>query len=558
MDASDISNVDEAKQEISALRHAFSSGLNNLLLLTDSYKVTHWVQYPKGTKIIYSYLESRGGKHKQVVNFGLQYFLKRYLCGVVVTESKINEAEQIYTAHFGPGSIFPRDKWMHIVTAHGGKLPIRICAPLEGEVIPYKNVLMTVENTDPECFWLTNFLETLLVQVWYPMTVASGSRAQKAVITRYLLDTADPLPDGTYGENFKLHDFGFRGVSSVETSALGGCAHLVNFRGTDTISALVLGRDFYAAGGGEAPGQVAGFSIPASEHSTITSWGRDNELGAFRNMLEQFPQGLVACVSDSYDIYTACGSSMWGQLKDLILSREGDGINPGQLVVRPDSGEPKIVDLKILEILGETFGKRKNSKGYWVLDDHVRIIQGDGIKYESLVEILQYLKEHGWSAANIGFGSGGGLLQKHNRDTQKFAFKCSFITYEGEDGTLHDRDVYKSPIDQPMKKSKKGRLTLHKLDGSQGAKVDEFLAQTNENVAYVKEACAVENGWVTMQNGNGDTATDKLTCVFENGDLKVDATLAEIRERANVSYEEAQALDLEALLTKLNLKSGGP
>ena len=367
LDGSDVTNLEEAREEIKRLRAVAALGANNLLLLTDSYKVTHWVQYPKGTTTIYSYFESRGGKHVDVVHFGLQYFLKRYLCGVVVTPEKIAEAEMMYSAHFGPGSVFPRDKWMHIVEKHGGRLPIRICAPAEGSVIPYKNVLMTVENTDPECFWLTNFLETLLVQVWYPTTVASNSRAQMKVIKRYLLDTADPHPDGSYGELFKLHDFGFRGVSSVETSALGAAAHLVNFRGTDTISGLVLARDFYAAGGGEKPGGVAGYSIPASEHSTITSWGKDGELAAFENMLVQFPSGLVACVSDSFDIYRACGPEMWGKLREKILNRPADAIgNPGRLVVRPDSGDPKTVDLKILEILGETFGKRKNSKGFWV------------------------------------------------------------------------------------------------------------------------------------------------------------------------------------------------
>ena len=472
LDASDVTDLAAAKEEIKRLRAAVSLGVNNILLLTDSYKVTHWVQYPKGTRTIYSYFESRGGRHKDVVHFGLQYFLKRYLCGVVVTPDKIAEAEMMYSAHFGPGSVFPKDKWMHIVEKHGGKLPIRICAPAEGSVIPYKNVLMTVENTDPECFWLTNFLETLLVQVWYPTTVASNSRAQMKVILRYLVDTADPLPDGSFGELFKLHDFGFRGVSSVETSALGAAAHLVNFRGTDTISGLVLARDFYAAGGGEEGKTVAGYSIPASEHSTITSWGQEGELAAFENMLVRFPTGLVACVSDSFNIYKACGPEMWGKLKEQIQARKADAIgNPGRLVIRPDSGDPKTVDLKILEILGETFGKTKNSKGYWVLDSHVRIIQGDGIQYETLVEILEHLKKHGWSADNIGFGSGGGLLQKLNRDTQKFAFKCSFIEYQDEDGSIKTRDVFKNPIDSPMKKSKKGRLTLHKLDGSEGPKV---------------------------------------------------------------------------------------
>jgi len=555
LDASDITDLAAAKEEIKRLRAVAALGANNILLLTDSYKVTHWVQYPRGTRTIYSYFESRGGKHVEVVHFGLQYFLKRYLCGVVVTPEKIAEAEMMYSAHFGPGSVFPRDKWMYIVEHHGGKLPIHIRAPAEGTVIPYKNVLMTVENTDPKCFWLTNFLETLLVQVWYPTTVASNSRAQMKVIKRYLMDTADKLPTGDYGEFFKLHDFGFRGVSSVETSALGAAAHLVNFRGTDTISGLVLARDFYAAGGGEKPGAVAGYSIPASEHSTITSWGKEGELDAFENMLVKFPSGLVACVSDSFDIYKACGPEMWGKLKTKIINRPADALgNPGRLVIRPDSGDPKTVDLAILEILGETFGKRKNSKGYWVLDDHVRIIQGDGIKYETLVEILEHLKQAGWSAENIGFGSGGGLLQKLNRDTQKFAFKCSFIEYVDAAGQVLTRDVYKSPIDSPMKKSKKGRLTLHKLDGSEGPIVQEFLKGNDETVEYVKNTClSDQHGWVTMQNGAGDPKTDLLQDVFLNGELVTEYSYSDIRKRAEVSDEEAASFDLAGLLEKLGL-----
>jgi nicotinamide phosphoribosyltransferase len=428
-------------------------GLDNLLLLTDSYKVSHFKQYPPGTRTICSYFESRGGRHVDVNFFGLQYFLKRYLCGQVVTAAKIDEAEAVYTAHF-PDTLFPRDKWEYILEKHGGKLPIDIAAVPEGTTLPYKNCVMTVENTDPECFWLTNYLETLLVQVWYPMTVSSNSRMQKRAICQYLRDTGDPAP--TAAAPFKMHDFGFRGVSSVETAAVGDAAHLIHFMGTDTIAGLVLLRDFYGAPGG--PANVAGYSIPASEHSTITSWGKDGELDAFKNMLTQFPTGLVACVSDSYDIYKACGPEGWGspELKEMILSRDG------ALVVRPDSGDPKEVCLRILEILGESIGMYTNEAGFKVLDDHVRIIQGDGIDYESVVDIMEHLASNGWSITNIAFGSGGGLLQKMNRDTQKCAFKCSFIRRE-IDGVVTEMAVFKDPITSPGKKSKKGRLSVHRV-----------------------------------------------------------------------------------------------
>jgi nicotinamide phosphoribosyltransferase len=298
-------------------------------------------------------------------------------------------------------------------------------------------VLVTIENTDPACYWLPNYLETLLVQVWYPCTVATQSREMKKVIVRYLNETGDPG-----GADFKLHDFGFRGVSSVETAGLGGAAHLVNFRGTDTLAGIVLARDFYAC-------PMAGFSIPASEHSTITSWGKEHELDAMKNMLDQYPTGLVACVSDSFDVFRACREFWGGELRDKILHRDGT------LVVRPDSGDPVTVILQVLAILGDRFGTTTNPKGYRVLDPHVRIIQGDGVDYEMIGTILGRMRDAGWSADNLAFGSGGGLLQKLNRDTLKFAFKCSSATVNGE-----ERDVFKQPITDAGKKSKSGRLAL--------------------------------------------------------------------------------------------------
>jgi len=373
------------------------------------------------------------------VFFGLQYYLLKYLQGQVVTREKINEAQSFFEDHFGRPDLFNRDGWDHIVTRHRGYLPVVIKAVPEGTSVPTGNVLMTIENTDPAVPWLTNYLETLLSQVWYPTTVATQSRAMKENILTYLERTGTPEQIG-----FKLHDFGYRGSTSEESAGLGGCAHLVNFLGSDTLAGIVLAKQYYQE-------NMAGFSIPAAEHSTITSWGKEHEVDAFRNMLDQYPTGLVAVVSDSYDIFHAC-SNLWGKdLRDRVLARDG------VVVVRPDSGEPCDTVQKVLYRLGEAFGYMKNAKGYLVLDPHVRVIQGDGIDPEMQDKVYDRITHGGmaWSADNLGFGSGGGLLQKVNRDTCKFAFKCSSIEVNGV-----WRDVIKTPVTDPGKTSKAGRLIL--------------------------------------------------------------------------------------------------
>lgn len=452
--------------------------MDNILLLTDSYKASHYRQYPKGTTNVYSYFESRGGKFPSTMFFGLQYFLKKYLLGVQVTEERIQEAKDVWDAHLGPG-MFNEAGWRHILEKHGGKLPVSIRAVPEGTRVTNRNVLMTIENTDPECFWLTNYLETLLVQVWYPSTVATQSFEIKRLINSYLEETGNPE-----GLSFKLHDFGFRGVSSVESAAVGGAAHLVNFMGTDTVAGLLMARKYYGA-------EMPGFSIPASEHSTITSWGKDGEVEAFRNMLEQYPTGLVACVSDSFDIYKACRDYWGGELRDQILNRDGT------LVVRPDSGEPKHVVREVLAILGKAFGLKKNFKGYDVLPDQIRVIQGDGVNIDSIKEILAEMKRFNFSADNIAFGMGGALLQRLDRDTQSFAFKCSSIRVNGE-----DRDVYKQPVTSFGKKSKAGRFKL---------------VQDSAGFSTVQQEAAGE---------------DLLIEVFRDGELLVDQTFNDVRERA--------------------------
>ncbi|OAF66544.1 Pre-B cell-enhancing factor [Intoshia linei] len=390
---------------------------DNILLFTDSYKITHHRQYPPGTKYVTSYFESRGGKYDELVFFGLQYIIKKWLIGSVVTMEKIKEAKEICKDHFG-SDVFNEDGWKYIVEFHKGKLPIEIKAVDEGTIVPVKNVLFTVENTDPECFWLVNYFETLLVQCWYPITVATKSYHMKKTIHKYLTLTSN---EGISDIDFRLHDFGCRGASSFESSSIGGCAHLINFQGTDTLPAISLAKKFYDC-------RIAGFSIPAAEHSTITSWGKNHEIEAYRNMCQVFPNLTVAIVSDSYDIFYSVENYWCKELKDLLDKRCEKGL---RTVIRPDSGDAKNVLIGMLQILEKHFKITINELGYKVLPNHIRIIQGDGVNESSLNDILCYITGQGWSAENLYFGCGGGLLQKMNRDTLKFAYKCSSINING-------------------------------------------------------------------------------------------------------------------------------
>lgn len=509
---------------------------DNIILLSDSYKVSHWKQYPRGTEYVYSYFESRGCVNEgwdHIVFFGLQYFIKRYLCGAVVTREKIDEAAELYAEHFGDGvnpnpDLFFREGWEYILAEHGGRLPVEIKAVPEGMVVPTKTVLFTMVNTDPKCFWLTNFLETLLVQVWYPTTVCTNSRYQKISITDWLEKTGNEDWSIPGGSCFKLHDFGFRGVSSVESAGIGGCAHLVNFLGTDTVAAMVCAKNYY-----KAPG-AAGFSIPASEHSTITSWGVDGECDAMKNMLESYPSGLVACVSDSFDVFRACREYWGDKLKDLIKGRITD-TSFGRLVVRPDSGDPTETCCAIISILCEQFAEDviTTSTGHKLLPPYIRIIQGDGVDFQTVPQILEAMATAGFAADNIAFGSGGALLQKLNRDTFKCAFKCSAITIDGE-----VRDVFKDPITEPMKASKKGYLTLQKASDFPNP-APEDVYQPRQGPDGVPGGTGFlhfssDGEYVTVASGNGDSSKDILVSVFRDGECLKEWSLDEIRFTADI------------------------
>ncbi|OJY95745.1 MAG: nicotinate phosphoribosyltransferase [Lysobacterales bacterium 63-13] len=469
--------------------------LTNLLLNTDSYKASHWLQYPPGTDATFFYVESRGGIYDRTVFFGLQAILKEYLAKPI-THADVDEPRDLFAAH---GEPFNESGWRDIVDRHAGFLPIRIRAVPEGTVVPTHNALMTIESTDPKAYWVPSYLETMLLRIWYPVTVATVSWHAKQTIRQFLERTSDDV-EGQLP--FKLHDFGSRGVSSLESAAIGGAAHLVNFLGTDTVSGLRLASACYHE-------SMAGFSIPAAEHSTITAWGREREVDAYRNMLTQFakPGAIVAVVSDSYDIFHAIREH-WGKtLKNEVIQ------SGGTLVVRPDSGDPVAVVHQCLELLDEAFGHTVNSKGFKVLN-HVRVIQGDGVNPTSIRAILERITSAGYATDNLAFGMGGALLQRLDRDTQKFALKCSAARVEGR-----WIDVYKDPVTDKGKQSKRGRMTLlqHREYGT--FKTVPVPADA-DSLADLHKPIGFDDAMVT---------------IWEDGKLIHDWTFAEVRARANAA-----------------------
>jgi nicotinamide phosphoribosyltransferase len=458
--------------------------LFSAILNTDSYKHSHYLQYPPGTTRISSYIEARrGGAYPEAVFFGLQAYLDAYLARPLRL-AEIESAEALAAQH---GIPFNSAGWRLLLERHRGRMPLEIRAAPEGMALPEATVMAEVVNTDPDFFWLTSFIETSLLRaVWYPTTVATISWRIRRLIGSFLARTADTA----YGPalDFALNDFGARGASSLESAALGGMAHLLSFDGTDNMAGILGASRFYAA-------PATAKSVPAAKHSTITAWGREREAEAYANMLDRFAPEFpaIAVVSDSYDLDDAV-KKLWGrELRDKVLA------SGSRLVVRPDSGHPATIVRFTIEALMDAYGFHTNARGFRVLPDQVRVIQGDGVAEDSIREILTTLERAGISAENVAFGMGGGLLQKCDRDTLRFAMKASAAEIDGQ-----WRDVQKTPATDPSKTSKAGRLCL--VRGTDGR-------------------------LRTVRRESLDGQADLLEPVFRDGDILKRWTFAEVQAR---------------------------
>jgi nicotinamide phosphoribosyltransferase len=479
--------------------------IENIIMLSDSYKYSHSMgQYPENTVGMYDYAEARSVKlYDRTVFFGLQFLMIKYLSNAI-TMDMVDEASEYATAH---GIPFNREGWEYIVTNLGGRLPIRIRAIAEGTILPNKLPLFTIESTDEKVFWVASWVEALLMKVWYPCNIATRSLYVKELLESYAEKTQDnPFIDYSY------HNFGDRGSSSVESAAFGAMGQLIPFRGTDNFNTLRYIKNFY----GINDINTIAHSIPATEHSTVTSWGREKEYEMMMNHLDNNKGApLIACVMDSYDYFKA--------VNEVTSNTEFTSkINSDEypiFVLRPDSGDPKEIIPKTLDIMeANDVPFTTNGKGFKVFNKY-RIIWGDGITMDSMKDMLDIMVARGYSTENISFGSGGWLMQQHDRDTLGFAVKCSNITLVDEvpydtgidiqlEREYSDRDVFKDPITAPGKKSKKGKVTT----------------AVNRNGAY---RC------VQLSELESGEYTDIMSTVYENGVVTKQYTFDEVRENFN-------------------------
>jgi nicotinamide phosphoribosyltransferase len=401
--------------------------MSNLILNTDSYKTSHFSLYPNNCTGQFSYIEART-PNKKIVPFGITLFIKKYLLNKITLDD-VFEAEELLKNH---GLPFNKDGWLKIINEYDGYLPLSIKAIPEGSLVNSLEPIVTIESTDEDLFWLPSYIETVLQRaIWFPTTIASNDYQNYQVLKKYYEETSD------HQEllQFALHDFSARGVSSEETSEIGSLAHLLYFRGTDALSGILAGRKYYNC-------DMAGFSIPATEHSVQCAYGNENQTTYIEACLNN--HNMISIVLDGYDIFRE--TYTLSEFKDTIVG------NNKTVVLRPDSGDPFVVLPQLFTTLEEKFGYTLNSKGYKVLNN-VKIIQGDGIDSDMIVKLCEMVKQLGFSAEMLVYGSGGGLIQKVNRDTYSFAQKTSAMKINGL-----WVDTVKNPITDSGKKSKGGLL----------------------------------------------------------------------------------------------------
>jgi len=476
-------------------------------VLCDFYKISHREQYPPKTQKIYSTWTPRTSRIKnvnRVVFFGLQAFIKKYLQEYFDTyffnrplEDVIAEYKRVIKNTLG---VEPDTK--HIEALHKlGYLPLRIKAVKEGTRVPIRVPMMTIENTHPDFFWLTNYIETLLsCSLWQPCTSATIAYQYRKLLRGYAASTGGSLDF----VQFQGHDFSMRGMSSLETVKGSAAAHLLSFVGTDSIPGILFLEEYYGA---NIEKELVGTSIPATEHSVMCAYGQ-NELESYKRIItEVYPNGFVSIVSDTWDLWNVLRNVI-APLKDDIIAREG------KVVIRPDSGDPiKIIcgdeqssnpDARkgVMEILWEIFGGKINEKGFKELDPHIGCIYGDAITYDRCFEISQTLMDKGFASTNMVYGIGSYTYQYNTRDTFGFALKSTYARIDGQ-----ELNLFKNPVtDSGIKKSQSGMVSV--LNTEQGIVYTDRLIEEDRN---------------TFEG------VDLLEDVFVDGVLEREQTLADIR-----------------------------
>lgn len=557
-------------------------------LQKDFYKADHRSQYPSDTTLIYSNLTARGSRVKGVtgtVFFGLQYFIKEYLQtqwdagffkmnkGIVIAKYK-----RMMDFTLGAGKVTTK----HLEDLYDlGYLPLRVKALPEGTIVPLRVPMLTIENTQPEFFWLTNYIETIISCIlWGPITSATTAKRYRDILDNFSKQTVG----NTDFVQWQGHDFSMRGMFGLEAAAMSGAAHLLSFTGTDTIPAIEFLEKYYGA---NIENELVGASVPATEHSVMCAGGKENELETYRRLItETYKTGIVSIVSDTWNLWNVL-TNFIPSLKDAILARDG------KVVIRPDSGDPvsilcglveakgasevvnklrpdqwdqvyfkeqgkyfklrhaqgsmtgdheiyevELAEVKgVIEILWDIFGGTTSEQGFKVLDSHIGAIYGDSITPERAETICMRLVAKKFATTNVVLGIGSYTYQYVTRDTYGMAMKATYC----EKTILEDYDypkgnktnsgngvpryktipmeIFKNPVtDNGLKKSAKGLLYVA-IDGTSKELVlsDQVTREIEEN--------------------------SLLTTVFEDGKLVRETTLKQIRELLSTKKESPRVVE---------------
>ncbi len=451
------------EQRLSAIAAGLvvSTTKENPLLATDVYKLGHMEQYCPGTEKVYSHLVARTDKNfEKTVFLGLQYYLQVFLSKKLepwMAEEFLNSRK-----HILGGSSEEVERKIRALTALG-YFPLKIKAVPEGTVMPVRHVLMTITNTKPGFGWVVGFVESLIIKIWDEITVAACAYRYRTLVDEMWMRTV--VDEMQFLKAFAVHDFGYRGCKTEEEAGLTGMAFLAGYGGlgSDTVPALPFIVRHYGGDMLDATKPIM-LSVPASEHSVMCSFGREDELAAFLHMLKTYPTGIVSIVSDTFNVYDVLTEFM-PILKPIILARpEG-----AKVVFRPDSGNPEYIicgdptatpgsrEWKgAIRLLDEMFGSSLNRKGYKVLNPMVGLIYGDGMYFERFERTLRRLETMGYAASNLVIGVGG-ILRGHSRDSMGFAIKATYVIVNGE-----ERAIEKDPITDSGKKSLKGLMVLER------------------------------------------------------------------------------------------------
>lgn len=483
----------------------------NPLFLTDGYKTGHHQQYPKGTTLVYSNFTPRSNKYgpkgcDRVVSFG-QQMIMRQLHEVFQKDFFSQPKDQVCREMKQELSMYLGMDYdvSHFEALYDlGYLPIEVRSLTEGTLVPIKVPVLTIYNTHPDFYWLTNYLETILSNLmWKPLTSATIAHQYRKVLTKWMEKTDK---DNAWFIDWQGHDFSMRGMDSVEAVISSGLGHLTSFSGTDSLPAIYGARKYYGA-----EGFVAG-SVPATEHSVMCAGGKEDEESTFRRLLETYPKGILSVVSDTWDLWRVCTEHIVA-LKEEILARDG------KLVIRPDSGDPVDIlcgDITIavenggietpaskgvIELLWDVFGGTVNKQGYKVLDPHIGAIYGDSITIERADEICRRLEAKGFASTNVVLGIGSFTYQFNTRDTFGFAMKATYCEINGE-----GREIFKDPItDDGTKKSATGLLYVTRDEYS-----GDYMLMDRVD-------------WQTSRGG-------ELKTIYRDGKFENTTTLSEIRE----------------------------